>query len=43
LFYLEVFRFSEFFFTLLKVLVNTVLTTLIIMLLQFLFFSRRPD
>jgi len=43
LFYLEVFRFSEFFQTLLKVLINTVLTSMIIMLIQFLFFSRRPD
>lgn len=43
LFYLEVFRFSEFLQTLLKVLINTVLTTSIIMLIQFLFYSRRPD
>lgn len=43
LFYLEVFRFGEFFHTLLKVLINTVLTTLIIMLIQFLFYSRRND
>ncbi len=43
LFYLEVFRFSEFFQTLLKVVVNTVITTMIIMLLQFLFFSRKRD
>ena len=43
LFYLEVFRFSEFFYTMLKVLINTALTTLIIMLIQFLFFSRKPD
>jgi hypothetical protein len=43
LFYLEVFRFSEFFQTLLKVLINTVLTSLIIMLIQYLFFSRKPD
>jgi hypothetical protein len=43
LFYLEVFRFSEFFYTMLKVLINTVLTTMIIMLVQFLFFSRKPD
>lgn len=43
LFYLEVFRFSEFFFTLLKVLSNTALTTIIIMLIQYLFFSRRAD
>jgi len=43
LFYLEVARFSEFFQTLLKVLINTVLTSLIIMLIQFLFFSRKVD
>jgi hypothetical protein len=43
LFYLEVFRFSEFFQTLLKVLINTVLSTLIIMLVQYLFFSRKTD
>jgi len=43
IFYLEVFRFSEFLQTFLKVLINTVLTSLIIMLIQFLFFSRKPD
>jgi hypothetical protein len=43
LFYLEVFRFSEFFVTLLKVFINSVLTTLIIMLIQYLFFSRKAD
>ena len=43
LFYLEVARFSEFFQTLLKVLINTVLTSLIIILIQFLFFSRKVD
>ena len=43
LFYLEVFRFSEFLHTLLKVIINTVLTTLIIMLIQYLFYSRRAD
>jgi hypothetical protein len=43
LFYMEIFRFSEFIQTLLKVLINTVLTTIIIMLIQFLFYSRRPD
>ena len=43
LFNLEVFRFSEFFFTLLKVLINSVLSTLIIMLVQYLFFSRKPE
>ena len=43
LFYLEVFRLNEIFQTLLKVLINTVLTSLIIMLVQFLFFSRKPE
>jgi hypothetical protein len=43
IFYLEVFRVSEFFFTLLKVLVNTVLTSLIILLIQYLFYSRKTD
>jgi len=43
IFYLEVFRFSEFLQTFLKVLINTVLTSLIIMLIQFLFYSRKPD
>jgi hypothetical protein len=43
LFFLEVFRLSEFLQTLLKVLINTVLTSLIIMLIQYLFFSRKPD
>ena len=43
LFYLEVFRFSEFFTTLLKVLVNAALSTMIIMMLQYLFFSRKTD
>jgi hypothetical protein len=43
LFYFEVFRFSEFFTTLLKVAINTVLTSLIIMMIQFLFYSRKPD
>jgi len=43
LFYMEVFRFREFFQTLVKVLINTVLTSLIIMIIQYLFYSRRPD
>ena len=43
LFYLEVFRLGEFFQTLLKVLLNTVLTAMIIMIIQFLFFSRKKD
>jgi hypothetical protein len=43
LFNLEVFRAEEIFYTLLKVLINTALTSLIIMLIQFLFFSRKAD
>jgi hypothetical protein len=43
LFYLEVFRPGEFFLTLLKVLANTVLTTLIILVIQYLFYSRKSD
>ncbi|MCU0371427.1 MAG: hypothetical protein MUC31_08425 [Bacteroidales bacterium] len=43
LFYLEVFRLGEFLYTLLKVFTNTVLTTLIIMLIQYLFYSRRNE
>ena len=43
LFYLEIFRLSEFFNTLLKVLINTALTTMIVMLIQYLFYSRRAD
>jgi hypothetical protein len=43
LFYMEVFRFREFFQTLVKVLINTILTSLIIMIIQYLFYSRRPD
>jgi cell shape-determining protein MreD len=43
LFYLEVFRFNEFFQTLLKVLINTALSSMIIMLIQFLFYSRRSE
>ena len=43
LFYLEVARINEFFQTLLKVIINTVLSSLIIMLLQFLFFSRKAE
>lgn len=40
LFYIEVFRFSEFFRTLLKAVMNTAMTTVLIMMLQFLFYSR---
>lgn len=43
LFYIEAARFAEFFQTLLKVLINTVLTSLIIMLIQFLFYSRKAE
>lgn len=43
LFYLEIFRFSEFFITLLKVLINTILSTGLIMLIQFLFYGRRNE
>jgi len=43
LFYIEVFRFGEFFQTLLKVLVNTFLTSMLIMLIQYLFFSRKAE
>ncbi len=43
LFYLEVFRLSEIFQTLLKVLINTALTTLVILMIQYLFFSRKPE
>jgi rod shape-determining protein MreD len=40
LFFIEAFRFSEFFFTLLKVLINTALSTILIMFIEFLFYSR---
>jgi hypothetical protein len=40
LFYLEVFRMNEFFTTFLKVLLNTALTTVLIMMIQFLFYKR---
>ena len=43
LFFLEVARLNEFFMTLLKILINTVLTSVIIMLIQFLFYSRKAD
>lgn len=43
LFYLEIFRFNEFFITLLKVLINTILSTGLIMLIQFLFYGRRNE
>jgi hypothetical protein len=40
LFFIEAFRFTEFFFTLLKVIINTALSTILIMFLEFLFYSR---
>jgi hypothetical protein len=43
LFFLEAARFSEILQTLLKVVINTVLTSLIIMLIQFLFYSRKAE
>ncbi|MFO7613814.1 MAG: rod shape-determining protein MreD [Bacteroidales bacterium] len=43
LFFTEVFRFSEFGQTLLKVLINTALTALIIMLIQYLFYFRKKE
>lgn len=43
IFYLEVFRLNEFLQTLLKVVINTALSTLIIMLIQFLFYSRKTE
>jgi cell shape-determining protein MreD len=41
LFYLEIFRFSEFFSTLLRVLLSSIGTMIIIYLIQFLFFSNK--
>lgn len=43
LFFIEIFRFNEFFITLLKVLINTGITTLIILIIQFLFYSRKSE
>jgi hypothetical protein len=43
LFFIESARFAEFFQTLLKVAINTVLTSLIIMVIQFLFYSRKAE
>lgn len=43
LFFIEIFRFSEFLQTILKILTNTALTTLIILVIQFLFYSRKSD
>lgn len=41
LFYLEIFRFTEFFSTLLRVILSTTGTLIIIYLIQFLFFSNK--
>lgn len=41
LFYLEIFRFSEFFYTLLRVILSSIGTLALIYLIQFLFFSSR--
>lgn len=43
LFFLEVFRLSEFFQTFLKILTNTALTSVIIMVIQYLFYSRKTE
>jgi len=43
LFFLEIFRFSEFLQTMLKILANTALTTVIIMVIQYLFYSRKNE
>lgn len=43
LFFMEVFRLSEFSQTLLKILINAILSTLIIMLIQYLFYSRKKE
>jgi hypothetical protein len=40
LFYVEVFRFSEFFVTLLKIVINTAISMTVIMIVQFLFYSK---
>ena len=40
LFYLEIFRLNEFFLTLLKVIINTAISTILIIIIQFLFYSR---
>jgi hypothetical protein len=41
LFNIEIFRFDEFFVTLLKVLINAVLTTVLILMTQFLFYRQK--
>ncbi len=41
LFYLEVFRFSEFFYTLLRVLLSSVFTLLLVVITQYLFHNKK--
>lgn len=43
LFYLEVFRMSEFFSTLMRVLLSTILTMVLILLTEFLFFKTKSQ
>lgn len=43
LFYIEVFRISEFFPVLLRVFINSLLSTGLIIIIQFLFYSRNTD
>ena len=43
LFYIEIFRFNEFLITLLKVLINTVITVILIVIAQFLFVRRKIE
>lgn len=43
LFFIEMFRLNEFFITLLKALISTGITTLIILIIQFLFYSRKAN
>jgi len=40
-FYLEIFSFSEFFMTLLRVIINTFFTLILVILAQFLFYSKK--
>ncbi len=41
LFNIEIFRFNEFFITLFKVLINTIFTTVLILIAQFLFYRNK--
>lgn len=43
LFYIEVFRFSEFFFTFFKVLMSSLLTVILIVLSQYLFYKGKQN